>query len=211
VARKVFYEMNLKQRIKGWDKTDLEDERLINSVPGMLKKPKITGGFMEITAQTNDAKLSADLANAYAKALAEFWSQLNMTEAQKKKSYIDSQMPKIEKDLAAAEANLKQLTLMASGANLGLNAKSVEMQRIAREVEIQNTVYIMLRKEYETAKLDAAKDMPPFSVIDQAQVPLHKSKPKVKLNVMIGFVLGGFIGIFIAFFREYWEKSSGKQ
>lgn len=74
-------------------------------------------------------------------------------------------------------------------------------------LDISNSVYTMLRKEYESVKLEESKEIPPFSVVDGAAVPEKPSKPKIKLNTLIGLVLGIFSGVFVAFFQEYWEKS----
>jgi uncharacterized protein involved in exopolysaccharide biosynthesis len=45
-----------------------------------------------------------------------------------------------------------------------------------------------------------------FKVIDPAMAPEHRSKPKRKLIVMLGFVLGLMLGIFIAFFMNFLQN-----
>ena len=81
------------------------------------------------------------------------------------------------------------------------------MKRLEREYEIQNAVYTMLRKEYETTLLEESKEVTPFSIVDPAEVPERPFKPRVKLNTIIGALLGVFAGLFLAFFWEYWETS----
>lgn len=92
---------------------------------------------------------------------------------------------------------------MASGSQ----SQGIEISRLSRELDIQISVYTMLRKEYESVKLEESKEIPPFSIVDKAEKPLAKSKPRTKLNALIGLVLGLFSGAFVAFFQEYWEKS----
>jgi succinoglycan biosynthesis transport protein ExoP len=66
----------------------------------------------------------------------------------------------------------------------------------------------MLRKEYESVKLEEAKEIPPFSIVDKPDIPEKPVRPKKKLNTLMGITLGMFIGGFVAFFKEYWEKSA---
>jgi uncharacterized protein involved in exopolysaccharide biosynthesis len=206
VAAKVLDDLKLTTRIKGWDSLKILRQNLISSVSGMLKPPKTTGNIVEIKAEASDAQLAADLANGFVAAIAYYWNELNFTEAQKKLKYIESELPRVEQDLKRVEGVLR-LSLGNSG-GFSLTGSQGGLQR---DYDIYNSVYTMLRKEMESTKLEASKEIPPFSIVDKAEKPLVKSRPKTKLNVMIGLVLGIFSGVFIAFFQEYWEKSGGKR
>jgi len=216
VAAKVVEDLKLRERIKGWDDPRVEDVQLAAAVSGMLKKPKTSGNIVELKVEYTDPKLTAEIANGFAAALSYYFNKLNFTEALLKKEYIESQLPRVESELMTAEQRMKKFTLLsprgasASTLNLMGGSQGIEVARLTRELDIQNTVYSMLRKEYETVKLEESKEIPPFSVVDEAVVPIAPSKPKVKLNTMIGLVLGLFSGTFLAFFMEYWEKSGGK-
>lgn len=201
VAAKVLDDLQLTRRIKGWDDPQIKRANLALAVSGMLNPPKTTGNVLEIRTVADDPQLAADLANGYFSALSYCWNELNFTEAQKKLIYINSELPRVEKDLKITESKLKLIPRSATGFSLAGQGGP------QRDYEIYNSVYTMLKKELETTKLEASKEIPPFSIIDKAEKPLSKSKPKTKLNVMIGAILGLFMGIFIAFFQEYWEKS----
>jgi len=217
VAAKVLKDLKLKERMKGWDDPKLSEQELIAAVKGMLKKPKVSNNLVELKVECPDKELAAEIANGFVEALSYFWNKLNYTEARKKREYIEAQLPRVEKELKEAEQRLKQFTLLSPrsgsttsgllGAISGSQSQGIEVARLSRELDIQNSVYTMLRKEYESVKLEESKEIPPFSVVDQAVPPKFKSKPKVKLNTLIGFVLGLFSGVFVAFFQEYWEKS----
>ena len=220
VAAKVLEDLKLKDRIKGWNDPKLTDQDLVSAVQGMLGKPKTSGNLIELKAEYSDRDLAAEIVNGYASALSYYWNKLNYTEAQKKRDYIESQLPRVEKELKDAEQKMKKFTLLsprggtASSGLMGLvqgsQSQGIEVTRLSRELDIQNSVYTMLRKEYESVKLEESKEIPPFSVVDEAVAPKFKSKPKIKLNTMIGLALGLFSGIFIAFFKEYWEASGTK-
>jgi len=204
VAEGVLNGVNLTKRIKGWDSPTIKKQNLISQVQAMTKFSSGLAGLFEIKVVTDDPILSSDIANGYARAGADYWKKMNYTEARKKREYIESQLPRVGSDLKSAEEALKKFTLIApSMANL----PGVEFGRLQREYEIQDSAYTMLRKEYETAKLEEAKEVDPFSMIDPAEPPSDPIKPKVLLKFVIGAILGLFGGSFMAFGLEYWEKS----
>jgi uncharacterized protein involved in exopolysaccharide biosynthesis len=212
VAQKVLRELNLRQRIKGWDNPAIEDFRLAGVLQSSLKEPELNGNFVIIRVEHRDPKLVAEIANGFVNAMKYLWNDINYTEAKNKRHYIEGQLPRIEGKLRAAEQSLKRFTLLSPpGANMsqiisGTGSQGIELTRLTRELEIQNSVYTMLRKEYETVKLEESKEIPPFSVVDVAVEPLQPIKPKMKMNVTIGFILGLLFGIFVAFFLEYWNN-----
>jgi uncharacterized protein involved in exopolysaccharide biosynthesis len=201
VAERVLDDMELKKRIKGWDNPKIEKQELISSVQSMPKYSNEKGLF-EIKVTTVDPDLSADIANAFAKAGAEFWNKMNYTEARKKREYIESQLPRVERDLKKAETSLKNFSLISPSVS---DLQSVEFKRLERDYKIQEESYTLLRREYEAVKLDESKELQPFTMIDPAEKPLKPIKPKIMLNFVIGTVMGLFGGIFLAFGLEYWS------
>jgi len=73
---------------------------------------------------------------------------------------------------------------------------------LLRNVKYQETVYELLAKQYELAKIDEAKDSAVVQVMDKAIVPDRKSKPKRALIVLFSAFAALFIGILWAFVRE---------
>lgn len=201
VAIKVLNDLKLRERIKGWDNSDVPDYKLASSVRGMLKKSNDEGNLVTLRVEYTDPVIAAEVADGYADALAFYWNKMNYSAAQKKKEYIESQLPRVKNELTAIEKKIKSFTL------LGRRQPTIELRRLEREFEIQNSVYTMLRKEYESVKLEESKKIMPFTIIDKAEVPGSPFKPRVKFNTQVGFFLGLFSGIFLAFFQEYWSKS----
>ncbi len=83
-----------------------------------------------------------------------------------------------------------------------------EYIRKLRDLKFNETLYELLLKQYEAAKLDEAKDAAIIQVVDKAEPPEKKVKPQRMQMVIIAGLVGFFFSIFIAFFMEYMEKSS---
>ncbi len=78
--------------------------------------------------------------------------------------------------------------------------------RLMRELKVQETLYGMLTSQYEQAKIAEARDTPTVQVLDPAIPAEMKSKPRIRLNMMIAGVLALFLSIFLAFFLEYLDR-----
>lgn len=200
VAEKVLDDLNLVKRIKGWDNPNSDRQGLISAVSGMLLPTGTFGSILEIKTAAPDPQLAADLADAFVAAVGYYWNELNFTEAQNKLKYIDKELPRLKDDLSLVEDKVK----MAPGTALSFQGS------VQRDYEIYNSVYTMMRKEQESTKLEAAKELPPFAVIDKAIKPTSPSRPKTRLNVTIGLMTGLFFGIFVAIMQEYFAVSTRK-
>ncbi len=82
----------------------------------------------------------------------------------------------------------------------------LELARLTRDLRVQETVYTLLTQQFEQAKIAEAQDLPVVQVLDQAVPAIRKSKPKIKLNMLIAGAASLFLGIFLAFSLEFVEK-----
>jgi uncharacterized protein involved in exopolysaccharide biosynthesis len=78
----------------------------------------------------------------------------------------------------------------------------LEYLRKFRDVKYYETIFELLAKQFEAAKIDEAKEAAIIQVVDQAIAPDRKSKPKRALIVAMATLLGGFAAVFFAFARD---------
>lgn len=71
-------------------------------------------------------------------------------------------------------------------------AGSLDYARKLREVKYHNSLFEMLSRQYEAARLDEAKSAPIIQVVDRAVPPDHKSGPP-RLLIIIGSAVCGFL------------------
>lgn len=81
--------------------------------------------------------------------------------------------------------------------------------RLKRAVEVQTTVYTMLVSEYEKARIEEARDTPTVQVLDTASPPELRSRPKRKLLVLVGLLLGLGWSSLVALFTTAWRENRG--
>ncbi|HBZ00268.1 MAG TPA: hypothetical protein DEO84_03000 [candidate division Zixibacteria bacterium] len=89
---------------------------------------------------------------------------------------------------------------------------ALQLARLTRELKIQETIFELLKQQYEQAKIQELKDTPTIQVLDKAEIPKIKSRPKrVSIAIMGGMASFGFTLIFVLmleFMRREKEKDS---
>ena len=86
----------------------------------------------------------------------------------------------------------------------------VQLLRLKREVEIQNTLFIFLTKQYEEAKIQEAKNTPTVQVLDNALIPNIKYKPVRSRLLIIAFAFSSIFSMYFVYFRTRWKLSQSK-
>jgi uncharacterized protein involved in exopolysaccharide biosynthesis len=77
----------------------------------------------------------------------------------------------------------------------------MEYVRRLRDVKYYETIFDILARQFEVAKLDEAKEGALIQVVDPAMTPDRRSFPKRSLIVIGATFAGLFLGIFIALFQ----------
>ena len=70
---------------------------------------------------------------------------------------------------------------------------------LARQAKINETVYEVLTKQYELAKVQEAKEIPSIRVLDEPVVPERKIWPPRFLIIVLGTLMTLFLGIIYLF------------
>ena len=127
-----------------------------------------------------------------------------------KVSSVESKVDVPIEELSVQHAELAGLQKQLADIETKMVVKGVPQQVYLQYLTLQRNVLTqvnsLLTQQYEMAKIEESKNDLVFQVIDSAQVPEKRSRPKRKQMVMMAFVGSLFFGIFLAFFLEYIEK-----
>lgn len=75
-----------------------------------------------------------------------------------------------------------------------------------RKARIQETVFEILTKQYELAKIEEAKEVPSIKILDEAQVPEKKSTPKRTLITISGALLAALLAAAYVMASTHWMR-----
>jgi uncharacterized protein involved in exopolysaccharide biosynthesis len=84
----------------------------------------------------------------------------------------------------------------------------LEYVRRLRDVKYYETIFEIIAKQWESAKLDEAREGALIQVVDPAIVPDRRSSPKRKLIVILATVVGLFVGTFVALLLSALKRST---
>jgi uncharacterized protein involved in exopolysaccharide biosynthesis len=85
---------------------------------------------------------------------------------------------------------------------------AVPYSDLYRRVQVQEAVFQLLTQQYETARIEEAKDVPPVNVIDPPGIPEKKSFPPRLLLVLLLTTLSFVASSAIILVRHYWVVMS---
>jgi uncharacterized protein involved in exopolysaccharide biosynthesis len=120
----------------------------------------------------------------------------------------NSQVVQAQQELDSMRAQLARLGGSEDSASGGLIVPKgqvpeagLEYVRKLRDVKYNETIFDILARQFEVAKLDEAKQGALVQVVDPAVPPDRKSSPKRGLIVIGATAVGFFIGLFVALFQ----------
>jgi tyrosine-protein kinase Etk/Wzc len=191
------------------------EEQLKGTKIALTKAEENLRGFQE----KSGAVQVESQAKAVIESVANIRAQIAAREVQLKvmRTYATAQNPdlqKIEEELRGLNEQLLRLE-EKGGRNpdplmpIGRMPKvGTEYIRKLRDLKFNETLYELLTKQYEAAKLDEAREAVVIQVIDKALPPEKKTKPQRALMVITATLTGLFFSVLAAFFMEYMENSS---
>jgi uncharacterized protein involved in exopolysaccharide biosynthesis len=191
--RRLFFEEQLKQV-----KTNL------SAAEEAMRKTQQSTGVLQIDSQARALIESAAILRAQVVA--------KQVQVEAMRSFASEQNPNLilaKQELAALESQLARLSGAQDGSGSDINLSKgrvteagLEYLRRYRDLRYQETVYELLAKEFEVAKLDEAREGSIIQVVDSAVVPDKRSFPPRVWIVIGATVLSFFIAAFWVVMRE---------
>jgi len=189
------------------------EEQLKDTKDALIKAENEMKAFQEKTG----ALQIDEQAKAIIGGIADLKAKVAAKEVELKvlRSFATPQNPdyqRVEEELKALRNELKKLEANEKGGHDPIMptgripSVGLEYFRKLREVKFNETLYELLLKQYELAKLDEARDAVLIQVIDKATPPDKRFKPKRTSMVIIATFSALFISIFLCFILEFYEN-----
>ncbi|MGA9364070.1 MAG: Wzz/FepE/Etk N-terminal domain-containing protein [Bacteroidota bacterium] len=144
-------------------------------------------GVVSISMETREPQLSADIINNITSELDKFIRTKRTTNASEQRKWIEGRLVEVKRDLEKSEGVLKEFR-ENNRRVIDSPQLLMEQDRLIREVQINSTLYIELKKQYELAKIEEIKNIPIINVMDPARPAARKERPK-RFNIVITFFL----------------------
>jgi len=188
--RRLFFQKQLEQAKANLTQAELAARSALRS--GGIAMVDAQGKSMVETSANLRAQIAAK--EVEINSMRGFATERNpqFLQARQELAALQSQISKLEGNATRPSADD-----MGKTGELGL--KNVTL---LRNVKYHEVLFDLLVKQYESAKLDEAREGAVIQVVDKALEPEYRTHPKRTRIVLVSMVIAGFIAIFIAFVRE---------
>ena len=158
-------------------------------------------GILTIRAASTDPGLAAWMANSLDTLLAECVVRLTRQTASTRRAFLEARLEDTTRRLELAEIALRafQERNLRIGNSPHLLMEESSLRRAVRE---QEEIYLMLRREYELARVDEHRESENLSLLDAAVPPIRKAWPPRLLIGLLGGVCGLASGAYLVILRS---------
>jgi tyrosine-protein kinase Etk/Wzc len=190
--------------------TEAQQRRLFFEKQLALAKDKLIQSEIELKATgVSGSVLKSNPASAVA-AVAGLQAGVTAQEVKlgAMRGYLAETAPDFKQALSEL-ANLKaQLAKQEKDtpANSNISAQGDYVSKY-REFKYNETLFELFAKQFEVAKIDESREGAVIQILDAAQAPERKSKPKKALIAIIATLAGGFAFLLFVFIRQALRNS----
>jgi tyrosine-protein kinase Etk/Wzc len=190
------------------------EEQLKKAKGDLIRAEDAMKGFQEKTG----AIQIDEQAKAVIDAIAQLRARIAEKEVELKvmRTYATSANPDLQRTEEALAGMKQQLQRMERGSEKNpdplvptgrMPAVGTDYLRKLRDVKYYETLFDLMAKQYEMAKVDEARNATVIQVLDRAVPPEKKARPKRALMAVVATFTGFFFAVFAAFFAEFVERS----
>ena len=164
-----------------------------------------SSGLITVSVYNQNSDLASDIANYISEYVVRFVTDEQRKFASQNRTFIESQLTLSKNDLSNSE---EKLTKFRKAHPISLDNPDLQLQRarLFRDIEVNQEVYITLRKQYEISKIEESKVRLLVNVLDEAIPSINPDHPKIVLISILGIFIGLIISIFYLFSLEIINK-----
>ena len=171
-----------------------------------IRRDKKTG-VITVAVETEYPELSRAVNRRFLEELEDFNLRKRRTSAGDRADYLAGQLDRIRSQLALVEDSLEQLRQSHRDWSTTTDPSVLKaLSRLQREVEVKSMAYLYLSREYETARLEAQKDVPIVRILDAPSLPVEPAGPPRLLLVAVCTGVTFFGVVFILLGIEVYRR-----
>jgi uncharacterized protein involved in exopolysaccharide biosynthesis len=165
-------------------------------------------GIIMLSVTTRYPELSAAATHAYLEELDDYNIHHRQSAASENVKFTSRRLGEIRTELEQAEDTLR----IFRDSNMNYMVSNdpelqLELSRLQREVDIKSSLYLIMAQQNETARVEAAKDIPVIQVLDPGAVPIDKISPKRSI-ILAGALIASLL---FSFMLSIWLDLSIKR
>ena len=168
----------------------LENEA-IEILEDLIYVDEQNSGLIEVKVLMEEPKLAVDVVDFISEYVISYVTNEQRKFASKTREYLEKRLSIAKEDLYNSE---NELTDFRTKYPLNLDTPNLQLERLRliRTVDVNQEVFITIRKQYELAKIEESKERLFINILDAGKENIYKEYPK-RFIIIISFLLLGFI------------------
>ena len=155
-------------------------------------------GLIYVEVLMEDPELAANIANYIGKYVKDYLSYEISTQSTKNRIFVNEQMNNAKHELFESEVALMEFQrinpmVQDNPENL------LNRDRLIRNLEVNQQVYITLRQQYELVKIDEMNEIPVINILDVGEVSVRPVYPRKLMIIISAFILGCILSCLIVY------------
>ena len=134
--------------------------------------------------------------------LADFNLHTRQTSAGERRKFIEGRVATSEEQLRTAEEALRSFYERNRQWQSSPQLR-YEEQQLNRQVAVQQELYLNLRREYETARIEEVNNTPVLTIIDHPAVPGRRSRPRRTITVILVTIVVAILASALALMLQH--------
>lgn len=126
------------------------------------------------------------------------------------RTYMTDSNPDLRVGLQELSALRAELAKAEQSSSAGAKGEGAEYIAKYRDFKYHETLFELMAKQYELARLDEAREGIVIQVVDAAQPPERKSKPRRALTAILATIAVGFLMIIVVFIRHGFRRAAAR-
>jgi uncharacterized protein involved in exopolysaccharide biosynthesis len=184
---------------------DTEAERLragVEALRGRIaSSADLKTNLVSLTVTAPSAELAVAVNRRLLELVQEFNAERRQSQASLERKFVQERVAEAEGELRRAERALGGF-IDSNRAYSESPQRTVEFQRLQREVALRQQVHTSLAQAYETARIEEIRDMPVVTLVERPD-GMAERKGSLLLNLLLALVVGTALAVGLALAWEF--------
>jgi len=167
-------------------------------------------GVVTVSVRTDEPELSAAIGRRLLDLISAFDVETRQSQASAERGFAEERLGQLRVELSTAEDSLKAF-LVENRQFANSPQLTFEHDRLQRQVVMRQELVTAMAQAYEQARIDAVRNTPVITVIDQPESPAFPDPRGRRMKLVLGLTLGLMAGFGLVFILEFGERAKNEE
>lgn len=165
----------------------------------------IKTGVITVRVTATQPEVAYQVADKILTEVHEYNLESRQRQAAADRRFAEERLEALQVALRTAEDRLQ--AFLELNRNAQAPRLAMQLDRLRRDVDMQQGLYSALAQNYGQAKIEELRDTPVIATVEVPEVPVLPDKRGLPVKLAIGLLLGALLGTILAFIQDYFGRT----